>query len=540
MVNETGKGNLLARGARLGPFIIEERLLDRTFWETYRARDTKTGQEAEVQCVDAHAGEHVPRREEFLDVLERVRAIENASVLKVISGGIEGDIHWVARAWVRGVPVLSHRAEVAPPTMEEALADGAFFSAALAAASRVGIVHGNVNPRVCVVTRHGPMVLDIGSRALFGLSHEDALETPVYRAPEQLLGKAIDARADVYSLGMVLYEILAGEVPFSREAAASLEDFVMAILTKMPDAPSPKRVHPVVTSILEAMYAKDARARYGIERVCSALCTVVRLLRNERERESKSDSDEADVAAAPRRKRAMERKGREKYFEPDAVHAVSSGDEACGKGDAADEQKLLLPLPTPRSREDAAPLEGASAPLPVVEQASSGSRTDGDLPGLSERFETPETLETPEPSPQTQPSFALRQRGVIRRSRRALTFAGGLLTLVLLVCAQRAFESRVEARAVPVLSKAARLVGALEVKLRLAPMEEGGVPPVPAIAGVVQGEAPDSAAPLVELQPKAAKRGMGRRVAAAARAQPSAATPPLLAPDDPALVNDWD
>jgi hypothetical protein len=532
MVSPTSEESLLEPGARLGSFIIKERLLDRTFWETYLAVDSETGKKAEVQCVrrreargargarEARGGgacgadEFVPGPEEFLDVLGRLRTIESVAVPKVLSGGIEGDIHWIARAWVRGVSVLSFRTEVEPPTMAEALADGAFFADGLEAAAKVGIVHGNVSPRVCLITAGRPTVLDVGSRALFGLSQEDVLATPLYRAPEQLAGKVIDDRADVYSLGMVLYEILSGAAPFSKEASdsqGSPEELVTAILTRMPDTPDPRRVDPVVTSILEYMYAKDPGDRYPIERACGALCTIVRFLRN--------DDVHAAAAAAHKRERVRKRENQEAYFEIHAARVVSSGFRARGK-------------------------EGATNASDALESGAGGEReVRGAEERVDERREPQDAQEAEEPSPDTLPSVALRRRGVAQRWRKAIAAVFGMLVLVLLVCAQLAFERRVESRAESVLSKAARFVGTLKVEPLLEPNEGAGKPPLspPMTGGAIQGDALPDAVPLTKDEPKAAKRGARRGVAAPARVAPSAEMPPIIYEPDPSdFGNDWD
>jgi serine/threonine protein kinase len=367
---------VLASGKRFGPYTIHTRVLDRIWWPTYQASHTETGQSVEIQAVDARdRGEHSPSAEDFLKVLATLRALESKRLPRALDGGIQDGIHWIAREAVESVPVYHFRTEAAPPTIIEAISDIIGVAEGLSAATEVGIVHGNLNADVCVITREGPMALDLGSLLLFGLSVDVIQRSPLYRAPEQLVaGGAIDSRSDVYSLGMVLYGNLTGSPPYFAEDGAPPERLLRLV---MEDLPNPHSTLAVAWPTVEAMIAKPASVRWQMTYAHRVLCNTVKLLR--------WDPKLASYDAAFKQKRAQKRQLDVKYFYAHAGSEASSGYRSRAKQDAA-AKVLVLKARDGRATEPASSASSTSAPVatPVAAGAviEGGSAVEPTAPSI--------------------------------------------------------------------------------------------------------------------------------------------------------------
>jgi serine/threonine protein kinase len=136
---------------------------------------------------------------------------------------------------------------------------------ALAVAHRKGVIHGDVKPANILVTDDGRVkLMDFGMARL--ASHDSGstplLGTPAYWCPEQIMGKPQDARSDLFSLGVVLYEMVTGQRPFDAD---SLQGTCSRVLSSTPLLPS--QANPSVPTGFDAVIArclaKDPAARYA-------------------------------------------------------------------------------------------------------------------------------------------------------------------------------------------------------------------------------------------------------------------------------------
>ncbi|HVN44695.1 MAG TPA: serine/threonine-protein kinase [Steroidobacteraceae bacterium] len=139
----------------------------------------------------------------------------------------------------------------------------------VAAAHRAGIIHRDLKPANLMVTSAGTVkVMDFGIAKRQGVSgatrfSSTSIGSPLYMAPEQILGRSVDCRTDIYALGVTLYELLAGQRPFNSRAKA--EYLVLdAHVNEVPEPPTVYRYgipQPIVDAVMRAL-AKDPDARF--------------------------------------------------------------------------------------------------------------------------------------------------------------------------------------------------------------------------------------------------------------------------------------
>jgi transcriptional regulator with GAF, ATPase, and Fis domain len=269
------------------------------------ARDRATGRPAIVKLADGPAGALLLDRE------RRALALLGAArSYAVLASGRAGGRSWLAIERIEGptlAEVLSARGRLPPA---EALALALALARALERIHGRGIVHRDVKPENVIVRARaagdaagdaawaaaplGVVLVDFGYALLGDDRDEPAaaaqgalVGTPAYAAPEQIAGKAVDARADLYALGVILYEMLAGKLPFPPRDAASLLAAKLADRAPELDAaagPLPRRLPPLIERLLRsdpaerpgsaaavAAALEDCRAELRADAVAGAL-----------------------------------------------------------------------------------------------------------------------------------------------------------------------------------------------------------------------------------------------------------------------------
>ena len=248
----------LSRGTRLGPYEILATLGAGGMGDVYKASDTRLGRTVAIKVS----------REEFSERFERearaVAALNHPNICQLYDVGP----NFLVMEYVDGAPVD-------PPGNRARLLDLASqIAEALVAAHAAGIVHRDLKPDNILVTRDGRVkVLDFGlATGGFGGGRDalvtqaatavgTAVGTVAYMSPEQSRGELVDARSDLWSLGVVLYELATGLRPFGGETTAVVFE---AILNQAPPALQdsgghvPAGLSPIVARLLE----KDRRLRY--------------------------------------------------------------------------------------------------------------------------------------------------------------------------------------------------------------------------------------------------------------------------------------
>jgi eukaryotic-like serine/threonine-protein kinase len=238
----------LATGTRLGPYEIDSVIGVGGMGEVYRARDTRLDRTVAVKQLTP---EH---RERFEREARAIAALNHPNICQVYDVGAD----YLVLEFIEGAPVRG------PMPPEEALRLGRQIAGALQAAHERGILHRDLKPANIIVTPDGTAkLLDFGVAKVMKaapdatVTREGALVgSPAYMSPEQIEGKPLDVRSDVFGFGAVLYEMLAGRRAFSGQTTSQV---IAAILR---DDPTPLDAPPDLERIVRRCLAKRPADRY--------------------------------------------------------------------------------------------------------------------------------------------------------------------------------------------------------------------------------------------------------------------------------------
>ena len=233
----------LAAGDKVGAYEILAPLGAGGMGEVFRARDTRLGREVALKVLPAAVAGDAERLRRFEAEARAAGALAHPNVLVVHDVGSEGDTHYLVTELLEGATLRDRLRDGRVPP-RKALDWAAQISQGLAAAHEKGIVHRDLKPENLFVTKDGRVkILDFGlAKALGGEISETestlaatapgaVLGTAGYMAPEQVRGRAADARSDIFAFGAVLYEMLAGKRAFDGDSHVERGH---AILTKDP------------------------------------------------------------------------------------------------------------------------------------------------------------------------------------------------------------------------------------------------------------------------------------------------------------------
>jgi serine/threonine protein kinase len=273
----------LEAGKRFGHYEIIKQIGAGGMGEVYLAKDTRLERKTAIKILPGSVAQDEERMLRFVREAKSASALNHPNIITIYEIGEMDDTHFIATEYIEG-DTLRKRLRGSPVNLKSALEIAIQVASALDAAHRTGIVHRDIKPENVMIRPDGLVkILDFGIAKLSeppaaagGLSVNDSeaataikaytspgmiIGTAAYMSPEQARGLAVDARTDVWSLGVMLYEMLAGRLPFEGQTSS---DVISSILQKEPPAltlfsdEADARLDEIVTKAL----TKDEEERY--------------------------------------------------------------------------------------------------------------------------------------------------------------------------------------------------------------------------------------------------------------------------------------
>ena len=268
----------LASGTRLGPYEIVSALGAGGMGEVYRARDTRLERTVAVKVLPANLASSPEVRQRFEREAKTISQLSHPHICALYDVGSQDGVEYLVMEYLEGETLAERLVRGALP-LEQTLRCGIEIADALDKAHRQGIVHRDLKPGNVMLTKSGVKLLDFGlakvlepeppvgsltsaPTAARDVTREGTiLGTLSYMAPEQLEGKRVDARSDIFALGATLYEMATGRKAFSGDSQASV---ISSILTSEPQPISSVAplAPPALDRLVKTCLAKDPEDRW--------------------------------------------------------------------------------------------------------------------------------------------------------------------------------------------------------------------------------------------------------------------------------------
>jgi eukaryotic-like serine/threonine-protein kinase len=253
----------------LGNYRLLDRLGAGGMGEVWRAEDTRLMRQVAIKILSERIANDPEWKARFLREARTIAQMNHPNIATIYSIEQEADKFFIAMELVEGESLSTVMAR-GPLEPVEAVRIIRQVAEALAEAHDKGIVHRDVKPDNVILGKRGVKVLDFGiAKQITSTSDAPTLTqaglivgTPFYMSPEQALGRPVDARSDLFSLGVVLYEAVAGKRPFEGESVT--ETMMNIIMQEPPELPAiapkvPAALNEIVTRALQ----KKPERRYG-------------------------------------------------------------------------------------------------------------------------------------------------------------------------------------------------------------------------------------------------------------------------------------
>jgi TolB-like protein/Tfp pilus assembly protein PilF/predicted Ser/Thr protein kinase len=253
-------------GKAISHYKILEKLGEGAMGVVYKGEDTKLDREVALKFLSPNALGTEKERARFVHEAKAAAALNHPNICTVYEIDESDGTVFMAMEYVDGES-LSDRIESGPVGIDEAVRIASEIAEGLGEAHAKGIVHRDIKPdNVMITSRGGAKIMDFGLARLSGASRltkaGTTLGTILYMSPEQARGEGVDHRTDIWSLGVVIYEMLTGRVPFRGDYDQAV---VYSILNESPEPVSAARpdVPPLLARVVEKMLAKDPTSRHA-------------------------------------------------------------------------------------------------------------------------------------------------------------------------------------------------------------------------------------------------------------------------------------
>jgi beta-lactam-binding protein with PASTA domain len=232
---------------------LEQKIGEGGMARVYRGRDLRLNRRVAIKVLHEHYAADVSFLQRFHHEAQAAAGLRHPCIVNVYDVGQDGDTHYIVMEYVEGSDLKSLILRNGPLPVDQAVAIAEDVAGGLEAAHRLGMVHRDVKPQNILVSPSGEVkITDFGiaKSSLSTALTETGMTfgTADYLSPEQARGFAATPRSDIYSLGVTLYEMLTGRLPFTGENAVAVAMQHVSV-----DPPPPRMFNPQIPPHLETL-----------------------------------------------------------------------------------------------------------------------------------------------------------------------------------------------------------------------------------------------------------------------------------------------
>jgi hypothetical protein len=258
-------------GQTLGDRYVVEDLLGQGGMSTvYKATDPNLNRVVAIKMIHPHLSSNPDFVVRFREEASAVAQLRHPHIIRVFDFDNDGDVYYMVLEFVPGEPLYDRLKRMNETNRRMSVTDAVRVAAQVCDAAEYahqrGMVHRDIKPANIMLDIHGQAILmDFGIAKIVGGQHQTAtgatLGTAVYMSPEQIRGEQVDGRADIYSIGVTLFEMMSGRPPYEADSAMTLmmmhlNDPVPDLRELRPDTPGD------LVDIIRKALAKDRSERF--------------------------------------------------------------------------------------------------------------------------------------------------------------------------------------------------------------------------------------------------------------------------------------
>lgn len=264
---------------QINQYKIERKIGEGGMGAVYLASDSKLERKVAIKLLSDEFAKDTTRRNRFFQEAKSASALNHPNILTVHEIGEFDETHFIITEFIKGRTLTQYLAEE-KPTLQTVLEIATQIASALSAAHEAGIIHRDIKPDNVMVRNDGIVkVLDFGIAKLMDTVESDEIDTeaktrakpatvpgmiigtPQYMSPEQARGQKVDLRSDIFSFGVLLYEMISGKPPF---IGATKIDIIGSILRDEPKSLSENQpnIPRDLEHLIEKTLRKDREQRY--------------------------------------------------------------------------------------------------------------------------------------------------------------------------------------------------------------------------------------------------------------------------------------
>ncbi|MDX6612326.1 MAG: eukaryotic-like serine/threonine-protein kinase [Blastocatellia bacterium] len=268
----------LIAGTKLGRYEIRAKIGEGGMGEVYLAQDTKLDRKVALKVLPSDVAADRGRMSRFVQEAKAASALNHPNIITIYEIDQADEIHFIATEFIDG-ETLRRRMKSAPMRLGDVLDITAQIASALSAAHAAGIVHRDIKPENIMLRPDGIVkVLDFGLAKLterlppesidtevstsFKTDPGTVVGTAVYMSPEQVRGLEVDVRTDIFSLGVLIYEMVAGRLPFEGSNTNEIMASILSDKESQPLARYAREVPAELERIVDKALRKNREERY--------------------------------------------------------------------------------------------------------------------------------------------------------------------------------------------------------------------------------------------------------------------------------------